>query len=216
VGRSSQVRAVGYRHMLLVILAVYVLIIVTTSPEISGALRVAALGLLLFQALRMRYRRGRWIWPTVLISIALVIVTVWAAVVESEVVLICTSSGATCLLVVAVVGLIIRALLAAGVIDGASVRGVLCVYLLFALFFAALFQFFGALVPNFLNGVGRYPSASDTLYFSVITLATVGYGDITPESSVARALVVAEALLGQLYLVSVVAAVVSRYRRADE
>ncbi|HEY7174432.1 MAG TPA: potassium channel family protein, partial [Micromonosporaceae bacterium] len=52
---------------------------------------------------------------------------------------------------------------------------------------------------------------SDTLYFSLITLTTVGYGDIVPVANVARAVASIEALVGQLYLVSVVAAVVSRF-----
>ncbi len=71
-----------------------------------------------------------------------------------------------------------------------------------------LHELLGAFIPDYLNGTGEFATASDLLYFSVITLATVGFGDITPAAEVARAVTVVEALVGQLYLVSVVAGVV--------
>ena len=48
------------------------------------------------------------------------------------------------------------------------------------------------------------------LYFSYVTLATLGYGDYTPAGNLGHALAVLEALIGQLYLVTVVAVVVTR------
>jgi hypothetical protein len=50
------------------------------------------------------------------------------------------------------------------------------------------------------------------LYFSFVTLATLGYGDYTPAGSLGRTLAVVEALIGQLYLVTVIAVLVSRMR----
>ena len=57
------------------------------------------------------------------------------------------------------------------------------------------------------------------LYFSFITLATVGYGDIVPRSDVARGLAIVEGVGGQLFLAVLVARLVSLYGRrktADE
>jgi hypothetical protein len=51
------------------------------------------------------------------------------------------------------------------------------------------------------------------LYFSFVTLATLGYGDYTPAGNLGHALAVLEALIGQLYLVTVVAVVVTRLGR---
>jgi len=48
------------------------------------------------------------------------------------------------------------------------------------------------------------------LYFSFVTLATLGYGDYSPTGDVGHMLAVLEALIGQLYLVTVVAIVVTR------
>jgi len=49
------------------------------------------------------------------------------------------------------------------------------------------------------------------LYFSFVTLTTVGYGDISPAYGPGRMIAVTEAIIGQLYLVSVVTIVVSAF-----
>jgi hypothetical protein len=59
---------------------------------------------------------------------------------------------------------------------------------------------------------------NDALYLSFITLTTVGFGDVTPVAELAQAVVVSEAIVGQLYLVSVIALLVGnlgRERRRD-
>ena len=56
-------------------------------------------------------------------------------------------------------------------------------------------------------GFGDQHTAT-SLYFSFVTLTTLGYGDITPLSMPARMLVVAEAVIGQIYLVVLVARLV--------
>ena len=55
------------------------------------------------------------------------------------------------------------------------------------------------------------PSRSDLIYLSYITLTTVGFGDLTPRSGVARTLIITEALIGQIFLVTAVARVVSLF-----
>ena len=54
---------------------------------------------------------------------------------------------------------------------------------------------------------------SDYMYFSFITMATVGYGDLTPRGGLGRALAVTEGLFGQVYLVTAVAALVGNIGR---
>ena len=51
----------------------------------------------------------------------------------------------------------------------------------------------------------------DLQYFSFVTMTTLGYGDVAPVSDVARALAALEALIGQLYLAVLVAALVGAY-----
>jgi hypothetical protein len=87
----------------------------------------------------------------------------------------------------------------------AAVSIYLVIGMLYAIFDATLTHFSGQ--RFFAQNVEA--TTSQYTYFSFITLCTVGYGDLTPATSAARAVVVSEALLGQLYLVTVIALVVS-------
>jgi voltage-gated potassium channel Kch len=122
--------------------------------------------------------------------------------------------GLSFVLTAAVILVVGSAIVRRRMLDTPTVVGVLSVYLLLALLFASLNQLLAAFDPNgYLNGVRGLPNASVQLYFSVVTMTTLGYGDIVPSSDLARAVVVIEALTGQLYLVSVVAAVVGGWQR---
>ena len=96
-----------------------------------------------------------------------------------------------------------------------SMFGVLCLYLLIGLIFAVAYaavqdvsstQFFT------IEHAGR----DDFLYFSYATLTTVGYGDLVAATNLGRSLAIAEALLGQIYLVTVVALIVGNLARPRE
>ena len=94
-----------------------------------------------------------------------------------------------------------------------SVYGAITIYLLLGAFFATIDAAVGDLQSHpFFNQVD-HATFQEYLYFSYITLATVGYGDFTPATSLARALSITEALSGQLYLVTVVAVLVSNVKR---
>jgi hypothetical protein len=94
-----------------------------------------------------------------------------------------------------------------------AILGALCVYLLIGLFFSFAFTAIAVIsgTPFFV----QTPEAStaDYLYFSFITLATVGYGDLVARSNVGRMFSATEGLTGQLYLVTVVALLVSNLNR---
>jgi voltage-gated potassium channel len=90
-----------------------------------------------------------------------------------------------------------------------SVMGALTVYLLAGLVFAFAYSTMDAIAgAPVLSGLGTNKHAEE-VYFSFITLTTVGYGDIAPVSSAARMSSAFEALFGQLYLVTIVAVIVS-------
>ncbi len=103
-----------------------------------------------------------------------------------------------------------------------SVMGALTVYLLAGLIFAFSYGVMDAIAgAAVLSHIGSDKHAEE-VYFSFITLTTVGYGDIAPVARAARMASVIEALFGQLYLVTIVAVIVSNVgarrvpvRRAD-
>ena len=97
--------------------------------------------------------------------------------------------------------------------DGKTLLGALCIYLLLGNLFATGYGLIGALQKGpFFVGLND-GSWSDRLYFSFTTMTTLGYGDLTPSGDVGRMLAITEALLGQLYLVSVVALIVGNLGR---
>jgi Ion channel len=93
-----------------------------------------------------------------------------------------------------------------------SMFGVLCLYLLVGLVFAVGFAEIQLLSDTdfFTTKEG---GRDDFLYFSYATLTTVGYGDLVAATNLGRSLAITEALLGQIYLVTVVALIVSNIGR---
>jgi hypothetical protein len=200
--------------MLATIVIAYAVIIGLGDSIVGGPGRLLLLGYVLGTALGLRNGRWRRLRVAAWIATAAGLgAAIWGVTVSDRLasgIIGGTSLGLTAAIIV-VAGMTI---LDSDGIDTAVVVGVLSVYLLLALLFASLNQLFAAFDPNgYLHGVSGLPNASDQLYFSVITMATVGYGDIVPASGIARAVAVVEALTGQLYLVSVVAAVVGGWRR---
>ena len=201
----------GFRHLLIGILITFLLAISIPTQVIGAPLRVALLGALLILAVHTRRRAGVLGLPAFVTAAVLTATTLLVAIFGSDKALTSVSQIATALLTVAAIAVLARTLLMTGIVNGSTVNGVLCIYLLIALFFGSLNELFAALTPHYVQVAGAPVSTSQMLYFSVITLSTVGYGDITPASSLAQGVAATEALIGQLYLVSVVAAVVSRY-----
>ena len=94
-----------------------------------------------------------------------------------------------------------------------AVFGAVAIYLMLGAMFASIDNAVGALSSHGFFAQAENPGFETYLYFSYTTLATVGYGDFTPGPSLARALAITEALAGQLYLVTVVAVLVSNIGR---
>jgi Ion channel len=100
-----------------------------------------------------------------------------------------------------------------GAVSLHTMFGVLCIYLLIG----SLFAFVDGIIES--AGSAQFfaqtshATLSDLLYFSFATITTVGYGDLTAATNVARSLSIAEALIGQIYLVTVVAVIVGGLSR---
>jgi hypothetical protein len=96
----------------------------------------------------------------------------------------------------------------------ALVLGLLCVYLLIGHLFGLAYTIASVLTPNAFTEA--HQGIAGNVYFSFITMATVGYGDIAPVHPFVRSLAVLEAVMGQLYLVGVVSLAVGRLGRPRE
>lgn len=155
---------------------------------------------------------SRRIFRIVLVIVILagvVALVLWQAEIESDGLLLVVNA----LLVVASPIVIARALVRRGVIDIKTVMGALCIYVLLGMLWSFTFAAIGAFQSSPFFAQEGHASVADFLYFSFVTLTTTGYGDLTAAEGLGRAVAVLEALLGQLYLVTIVAVIVSRLAR---
>jgi hypothetical protein len=109
---------------------------------------------------------------------------------------------------------IIKDLRATGQVQLSAVLGVLSLYLLLGMLFAFTYGAVDRLGGDPFFAGGQPADTSNCLYFSFATLTTVGFGDFVARSDLGHTLVVFEALLGQIYLVTVVSLIVSNLRPA--
>ena len=90
-----------------------------------------------------------------------------------------------------------------------TLTGVLAIYLLIGMFFAFTYGIVEAVDSSALFVNRQDSTPADRAYFSFVTLSTVGYGDFSPAADGPRALAVAEMLIGQIYLVTIVSLIVA-------
>ena len=110
--------------------------------------------------------------------------------------------------------IVFRQIFEAKSIKAQEIYGAISIYLLLGFMFTQIFEIILAVNPaaisfdprNFGENVLQ---SGDVIYFSFITLATVGYGDVTPAVPVARAVCVVESIIGIMYVAIFIAKFVS-------
>jgi Ion channel len=154
----------------------------------------------------------RWVWPSVLLALGNVIFVVAGNTFRSQ-----TLNGIRWGFLAA-----FFALTAAGLfsylrnsrsVAQPQLYTAVNIYLLLGLLWATLYLAIDAFSPGSIQ-VGSHPADRQTelLYFSLITLSTIGYGDIVPLSGEVRMLAALEGVTGVLYIAITVALLVSRFR----
>jgi hypothetical protein len=138
-----------------------------------------------------------------------IIMTFWLAAAPSHWLVIVSHGSLVVLIIffaVAILGYVLRS----GKVTSDKIYGAICVYLLFGYAWAFAYSLIEEVQPGSFTSVTSMP-ANDIVsrvmqmrYFSFVTLATVGYGDIVPHSPLARTIALLEAMLGQFYLVALI------------
>ncbi len=169
----------------------------------------------LLLALAVAETRRRWMHGAIALTIVLVAIglaNAIAGVTDGP-----SARAANLLLVVlappAIVVGIVRTLRARRRVTIEAVFGSLCLYMLVGMFFALVYGVIGRVDGTFFTD-GQATTTAHQIYFSFTTLTTVGYGDYTAASNLGHTLAVTEALIGQIYLVTVVAVIVSNLGRS--
>jgi len=98
-----------------------------------------------------------------------------------------------------------------GEITGNSIIGSICIFLLLGLIWTMLYLLVAEFIPGAFSGIETVKwkqSLPDFIYFSFVTLTTLGFGDLLPLSPLARFLVYMEAVTGVFYMAIVVSSLV--------
>ena len=114
------------------------------------------------------------------------------------------------------VAAIVHRTLAISTVTMQNIYGAISAYLIIGVAFASFFAAIGHLNGGHFFADGQQGSTQTFQYFSFTTLTTVGYGDYTAAGSFGRAMADLEALTGQIFLVTLVAFLVTRFRTRGE
>jgi len=106
----------------------------------------------------------------------------------------------------------LRFAMRAAQVDAEHLYAALSAYLLAGIYFGLLYWVLEEVIPGTFVMTGHF-SQTSAIYFSFVTLATLGYGDIAPRGDVARGLAIVEGVGGQLFLAVLVARLVSLYSK---
>jgi len=177
-----------------------------TGPMIMQGATVAAL---LIGALSQKGNRSRFVTYIIFVLVMLLMIV-------GGLVLDRTGFGYTHLLLllcffVWMTWLAARQVLFTGSITSNDIVGAICIYMLLGLIWAMLYLFLAEAVPGAFNGLPQAPwldNFSAAIYFSFVTITTLGYGDISPAMPLARFLVYMEAIVGVFYMAILVASLI--------
>jgi hypothetical protein len=125
-------------------------------------------------------------------------------------VLLAFSDGLWVTAIVLVMAGSVRHALRAGIVDSERIFAALDAYLLAGLLFGVAYSLLEQAWPGSFGGASPF-DLGRAIYFSFVTIATLGYGDIVPVSEPARGLAAVEGVSGQMYLAVLVARLVSLY-----
>ncbi len=104
-------------------------------------------------------------------------------------------------------------------IDANRIYGAICIYLLLGVIWAVAYATLYSISPRAFTGATVSEGvvwSNEWVYYSFITLTTLGYGDILPISTTARAFAYSEAIFGVFYMAIMVAGIVSVYMSQQE
>jgi hypothetical protein len=184
-----------------------------------GELRRLLLGILMFvpiilASVRLSQIKG-WAWPSVLLMTSVLVTAVISTVYPQPLWLAIKWGLMTAFFGLTVIGLF-SFLKNARTVSEAHLYTAVSIYLLLGLQWFALYSAVEAVYPGaILHSSARADRQSELLYFSLVTLSTIGYGDVVPVYGEVRMLAALEGVAGVLYVAITVAILVSAYKQQN-
>lgn len=199
-----------YGTLLVLIVAAYVIMAVVEDSKWARTITGICFGATLLLALHTSHVRGRIIRVA---GVVMGVLVVWSAILAAtDHEPFAGATHLTILLILAAPAVILFRVFRHPVINLETILGAIDAYLLLGISFAAVYMMLEDLDPHFFAQGAA--SGVKFLYFSFVVITTLGFGDLTPRTDIGRVLVSLEALLGQIFLVTVVAVLVANMGRA--
>jgi hypothetical protein len=195
--------------VLILLLATFVFLMVGSTSEWARPVTVALTGATLVAALAAaevapHLRRLAALLTVIAFAIAIALVAFSGSAPDGFAALLSAA-----LIVFAPIA-IARSVIRRRVIDIQTILAAICIYVLAAMLWAFVYNAIGDLGSSSFFAQHISPTTADYMYFSFITQTTTGYGDLTAAGNLGRACAVLEVLIGQVYLVTIIAVLVSR------
>jgi hypothetical protein len=207
---------------LLLLLSLVLLILMYPMLD-HGEVRRLILGALLFvpvilATVEMAKTRS-WVWPSVLLMSGALIFGVASTLFPGRA-LLAIKWGVLTVFFGLTVASLFSYLKNARTVSNSHLYTAVSIYVLLGMLFFALYSAIDVLYPgSFQHGTSaagtNRPSPSELMYFSLITLSTIGYGDIVPVHGEARMFAALEGMIGVLYVAIAIALLVSAYKQPD-
>ena len=199
------------RHLILLL---FILLLFIVSPMVlalrHGILIINIVGAGVLIAASYALSRHKHLFVTaIILSVISVILTCWLVYAPGLAVMLMSQTSIVVMVGFFVVTILIY-VVQAGRITADRIYAAICVYMLIGYGWSFAYAMLDELQPDAFavpNRVEANDYASRVMqlrYFSFVTLTTMGYGDITPRSAGARTMAVLEAVVGQIYLVTLV------------
>lgn len=200
--------------VLLLVLATYVLTSLLSNRGGSAVILVIATSATSLVALISSHARARAIRTAAWISALTVLLAVIAAVSGETVWLNFASLVQISLLTVAMAA-VLRRVVTTAEVGSRTILGAISVYTVLGILFTFLYGMIERVQGGaFFEGV-PHPAGNDFLFFSYTTLTTTGYGNLVPGGQPGRMVAGLEMMIGQIFLVTLVAGLVSLWRPGD-
>jgi Ion channel len=196
------------------VLTTYVLTSLLSNRGWSAVILTIATSATSIVSLVSSHARGRFVRTAIWLSALTVGLAVIAAISGDRIWLNLASVIQIALLTVAMAA-VLRRVVTSGEVGSRTILGAISVYTVLGILFTFLYGTIERIQGGeFFEGVAR-PQGSDFLFFSYTTLTTTGYGNLVPGGQPGRMVAGLEMMIGQIFLVTLVAGLVSLWRPGE-
>ncbi len=206
-----------YYGVLLVVLVLLIVVSPLATGRESEFVVEFFLDLVLVVGVYSAVASARVRWPFVALTV-LTFAWRWSGLLAEGDTVQVGALGITVIWMAVAIAFVVKAFFEQTTVDTNMIFGAVVVYLLAGVAFGLGYELLELLQPDSFSGVtdGGHPRqlGNELVYFSFISLTTMGYGDVLPVSNLARSLSVMEGAFGTLYLAVMIARLVGLHSQS--